>query len=135
MPADPEVDDLLADHPPEVVALAERVRAAVLEAQPQLVERVRRGWHSINYRDAAAGFVCAVFPGRDRVQLVFEHGARLPDPDGHLSGTGRQVRLLEFPAGAPVDADLVVRFLDLGGVGHARTLAAPTDDFSGAQPL
>jgi hypothetical protein len=46
------------------------------------------------------------------VQLVFEHGARLPDPEGHLSGTGRQVRTLALEAGADIDADVVVRFLD-----------------------
>ncbi len=110
---DPAVDALLADHSDAVVALAERLRAVILAAHPQFDERARPGWHSVNYRDPAAGFVCALFPGFDRVQLVFEHGARLPDPDERLSGTGRQVRALEFPVASPVDADVVVHFLDL----------------------
>jgi hypothetical protein len=107
------VEELLADHSDAVIALAQRLRAVVLEAHPQFAERARPGWHSINYRDPDAGFVCAIFPGTDRVQLVFEHGARLPDPDGRLSGTGRQVRTLEFSDEADVEADVVVRFLDL----------------------
>ncbi len=124
MPEDPTVDELLADHTDEVIDLAERLRAVVLGAHPQLIERARPGWHSINYRDPAAGFVCALFPAADRVQLVFENGARLPDPEGRLSGTGRQVRALVFPAGTEVDADVVVHFLDLavehGGVPRRR---------------
>jgi hypothetical protein len=110
---DPGVDELLADHSDAVVDLVHRLRAVVLEAHPQFVERARPGWHSINYRDPVAGFVCALFPGADRVQLVLEHGARLPDPEARLSGTGRQVRTLDFPSGAEVDADVVVHFLDL----------------------
>jgi hypothetical protein len=113
MPRDPGVEQLLAEHPDAVAATAQRVRSTLLTAHPQLEERVRTGWHSINYRDPRAGFVCAIFPGADRVQLVFEHGARLPDPGGRLSGTGRQVRTLEFRDEGDVEPDVVVHFLDL----------------------
>jgi hypothetical protein len=110
---DAEVADLLADHPGEVADVAQHVRAAVLGAQPQLAEAVRRGWHSINYRDPAAGFVFAIFPTADDVQLVLERGAELPDPDGRLTGSGKQVRMLVFPPGAEVDDDVVARYLEL----------------------
>jgi hypothetical protein len=119
VPTDPEADDLLSEHPEAVVATAQRLRTVLLEAHPQLEERVRRGWHSINYRDPVAGFVCAVFPTADRVQLVFEHGARLPDPEGRLSGTGKQVRTLDLTAPEEVDAAVVATFLD-----HAVELGA-----------
>ncbi|SET69816.1 DUF1801 domain-containing protein [Geodermatophilus poikilotrophus] len=119
MPTDPEADDLLSEHPEAVAATAQRLRTALLEAHPQLEERVRRGWHSINYRDPVAGFVCAVFPTADRVQLVFEHGARLPDPEGRLSGTGKQVRTLDLSAPEEVDVAVVATFLD-----HAVELGA-----------
>ena len=113
MPGDPLVEDLLAEHSADVAELARRVRAAVVGAHPDLVERVRRGWHSINYRDPAAGFVCAIFPTRDTVQLVFERGAELPDPDGLLTGSGRRVRMLVFATPTDIDEDVVGRFLDL----------------------
>ncbi len=119
MPTDPEADDLLSEHPEAVAATAQRLRTVLLEAHPQLEERVRLGWHSINYRDPVAGFVCAVFPTADRVQLVFEHGARLPDPEGRLSGTGKQVRTLDLTAPDEVDAAVVATFLD-----HAVELGA-----------
>ena len=119
MPRDPEADDLLNEHPEAVAATAQLLRTVLLDAHPQLEERVRRGWHSINYRDPVAGFVCAVFPMADRVQLVFEHGARLPDPDRRLTGTGRQVRALDLGAADEVDPEVVGTFLD-----HAVELGA-----------
>jgi hypothetical protein len=113
VPRDPDADDLLTEHTDAVAATAQRLRTVLLDAHPQLEERVRRGWHSLNYRDPEAGFVCALFPTADRVQLVFEHGARLPDPERRLSGTGRQVRSLELTDAEDVDADVVTTFLDL----------------------
>jgi len=124
MPRDDDAEDLLSEHPDVVAATAQRLRAVLLDAHPQLEERVRRGWHSINYRDPVAGFVCAVFPTADRVQLAFEHGARLPDPDRRLSGSGRQVRSLEVTAPDEVDPEVVGAFLDhaveLGAARRAR---------------
>jgi len=113
MPRDPGTERLLAEHTDAVAATAQRLRSTLLAAHPQLEERARSGWHSINYRDPAAGFVCAIFPGLDGVQLVFEHGARLPDPEGRLGGSGRQVRALEFRGAADVEPEVVVHFLDL----------------------
>ncbi len=112
MPRDDDAEDLLSEHPDVVAATAQRLRAVLLDAHPQLEERVRRGWHSINYRDPVAGFVCAVFPTRESVQLVFERGADLPDPDGLLTGSGKQVRMLVFRCVDDVDEDVVARYLD-----------------------
>jgi len=119
VPRDDDAEDLLSEHPDAVAATAQRLREVLLDAHPQLEERVRRGWHSINYRDPLAGFVCALFPTADRVQLVFEHGARLPDPERRLSGSGRQVRALDLTAPDQVDAEVVGTFLD-----HAVELGA-----------
>lgn len=112
VPHDPEVDALLAEHTPEVAAAARRVRAAVLHGGPHLTERVRYGWHSVNYRDQAAGFVCAIFPSADRVELVFERGVLLPDPRGLLGGSGRRVRSLVYRDASEVDDAVVQEFLD-----------------------
>ena len=112
MTGTPELDELLADHPDHVAAALVRLRQVLLEGQPSLVERVRPGWHSVNFHDPVAGFVCALFPFADRVQLVFERGALLPDPHHRLGGTGRQVRTLEFSAPEDVDAEVVLEFLD-----------------------
>ncbi len=124
MPRDPAAEPLLADHPDDVVATAQRLRDVLLSAQPDLTERARTGWHSINYTHPDAGFVCALFPAADRVDLVFEHGALLPDPQRRLTGTTRQVRTLPVPAGGSPDEAAVVELLDaaveLGAARRAR---------------
>jgi hypothetical protein len=107
-----DVTALLAEHGDDVVGLILRLRTVLLDGHPQLVEGVRTGWHSINYRDPDAGFVCALFPMADHVQQVFERGA-LPDPYRRLTGTGRQVRALEFTTGSDVDPAMVLDYLDL----------------------
>src|SRR3712207_7780212 len=113
MPRDPGAEILLAGHPEAVIATAQRLRDLLLEAHPDLTERARPGWHSLNYAHPAAGFVCALFPAAERVDLVLEHGAALPDPEGRLTGTGRQVRVLPFPAGVDVHPSVGVEFIDL----------------------
>ena len=112
VPRDPAAEQLLADHPEDVAATAQRLRDVLLAAHPDLTDRARPGWHSLNYSHPRAGFVCALFPGADRVDLVLEHGARLPDPEHRLTGSGRQVRTLPVRPADGVDADLVVEFLD-----------------------
>jgi len=113
MTRDPGGEALRPDHGDAVAEAARRLRGVLLNARPDLVERVRTGWHSVNYRDPAAGFVCAIFPTTDTVQLVFERGAQLPDEDGLLTGTGKQVRMLVFRTADDVDEDVVSRYLDL----------------------
>jgi hypothetical protein len=109
----PELDELLAEHPDEIADVVLRLREVLLAGRPDLSERVRPGWHSVNFHDPAAGFVCALFPLADRVQLVFERGALLPDPHHRLGGTGRQVRTLDFAWVDDIDAEVVLEFLDL----------------------
>lgn len=123
MTGNPELDALLADHPEAVADLVRRLREVLLEGQPSLMEPVRPGWHSVNFHDPVAGFVCALFPQADRVQLVFERGALLPDPHQRLGGTGRRVRTLEFTASEDVDAEVVMEFLDLAVDVGARSRA------------
>ena len=120
-----EVDGLLADCSDQVALTVRRLRRVLLEGRPDLVEKVRSGWRSLNYHDPVAGFVCAVFPQRDTVSLVFEHGARLPDPHGVLTGDGRRVRSMTFARPDDVRPAVVLEYLDNAAeIGAA--LRAPT---------
>jgi hypothetical protein len=74
--------------------LAAWVREAVLAADPDLVERVYRGWRGVGFRHPDAGYVCGIFPREDGVELLFERGASLPDPEGILRGDGTQTRFV-----------------------------------------
>jgi DNA transformation protein len=101
--------DILRPFPPAVRALAGRVRAVVKRAAPTLGEVPYPGWKAIGFRHEEAGYVCGVFPTREGVRLIFEHGAALDDPDGMLEGKGRvrQVRYVTMLK----DADVRVRAL------------------------
>ena len=89
-----EVLSYLRDEYPDAAELAAWVRRGVLVADPDLSERVYRGWQGIGFRHPEAGYVCGIFPRGARVELLFEHGASLVDPDGLLGGTGTQTRTL-----------------------------------------
>ena len=88
----PPVHGFLSERDPEARELALWLRDVVLAAEPDLAERVYPGWDGIGYRHPDAGYVCGIFPRDDGVRLLFEHGARLDDPDGLLEGQGSQTR-------------------------------------------
>jgi hypothetical protein len=70
------------------------VREAVLAGEPDLTERVYRGWHGIGFWYPDAGYVRTIYPREQEqaVRLLFEHGVRLDDPEGLLEGAGTQTR-------------------------------------------
>ena len=89
-----EALDYLRSEHGHAYGLAAWVREAVLAADPDLTERVYRGWRGVGFRHPEAGYVCGIFPHDDGVDLLFEHGASLPDPDGILRRGGTQTRVL-----------------------------------------
>jgi hypothetical protein len=88
--------EFLAERHPEALELALWLREAVLAAEPDLVERVYRGWDGIGFRHPDAGYLCA--PRAGDVRLLFEHGTRLHDPEGLLEGEGTQTRYVTVRA-------------------------------------
>jgi hypothetical protein len=79
---------------PEAAELALWIREAVLRSDPDLSERLYHGWRGVGFRHPEAGYVCGLFPAGKRVDLLFEHGATLPDPEGVLKGEGSQTRVM-----------------------------------------
>jgi hypothetical protein len=91
---DDEAATYLREEHPAAADLAIWTRDAVRAADPDLTERVYRGWHGVGFRHPDAGYVCAIYPKDDRVELLFEHGASLADPEGVLEGSGTQTRAI-----------------------------------------
>lgn len=89
-----EAADYLRHYHPGQAELALWTRDVLLAAEPDLEQRVYRGWQGVGFHDAEAGYVCALFPRTEALMLSFEHGASLPDPEGLLTGDGDQVRAL-----------------------------------------
>jgi hypothetical protein len=76
--------------------LAEQLRKLIKETVPQAVERPYPGWRAIGYRHPDAGYFCGLFPLADRVDVAFEFGVLLPDPNAMLEGEGKQVRYVRI---------------------------------------
>lgn len=108
-PIPPEA--FLEGFPPPMAAIAERLRGIVRATFPDVIERVRPGWHLIGYDLPAdrpgrrTTYVAYIAPEPIHVHLGFEHGWAMRDPRGLLQGQGitRQVRWLTFVPGDPVD--------------------------------
>lgn len=111
MPRRARPEDILAGHAPAVVETAERLRALVRRVVPDAEERAYPGWRGIGYRHPVAGYFAGVFPREDHVRLLFEHGARLPDADGVLTGDGSRTRYVVVRPGEPVPEKAIGRLL------------------------
>lgn len=101
-----EVLAYLRERHASLYKLAAWTRAEVRAADPDFTEHIYRGWDGIGFRHPEAGYVCAVYPREERVELLFEHGASLVDPEGLLTGSGTQTRVYPItePTGEARDA-------------------------------
>ena len=95
-----------------------------MEAAPEATEHGYPGWHGIAYRHPVAGYICGIFPQKDHVRLLFEHGQQLPDPAGMLTAGGTQTKwmsLSEIDAivEAPI-AELVESAVAFGAMNRKR---------------
>jgi hypothetical protein len=88
------LEELLAEHRPEIAELAERVINHVDQSGPWSEMRVYAGWHGVGFHHAELGYVIGVFPGESSVRVLFEHGNLLGEAP-FLSGTG-QTRFVDF---------------------------------------
>lgn len=89
-----EANKFLQGYDTEVRDLALRVRELVLKTVPTAEEKVYTGWGTIGYshRGGMKSQFCAISPQRDRVNVYFNRGAELSDPEHLLEGTGKYMR-------------------------------------------
>lgn len=62
-------------------------------------------------RDEQAGYFCGIFQ-TDRVRLLFEHGASLPDPEGLFTGGGTRTRHIDLRSGETVQTEGIRALID-----------------------
>jgi len=109
-PLPPEA--ILAVAPVPLQRIANELRDVVRTTFPEVIERVRPGWHLIGYDlkvDGRRKPVYFAYVGAEaiHVHLGFEHGWAMRDPRGMLQGVGitKQVRWLTFEIGDAVDRE------------------------------
>ena len=91
--------------------MVDRLRKIVFEISPDASEKANMGWRSISFQDPKMGYFCGIFPFEDRVELIFEFGVLLPDPEGILQGNARQVRYLSFHEPREIRIGITENFL------------------------
>lgn len=138
----PSIEEFLLDYPPAWGPVVGRLRALIREVVPEVQEAVVPGWKLIGYRAHApvssealeltgaasksarasskgsrGRYFCFVAPQASIVRLGFEHGILMRDPHGVLTGTGTQVRQVDFTGlQSPEISDAVLKEVILEGL-------------------
>lgn len=81
-------------YPTAIAVLTNDLRNLVADVAPQAREAINLELNCIRYSHARCGYFCGLFPQLHSVQVVFEFGVLLPDPEGTLEGDGPHVRFV-----------------------------------------
>ncbi len=105
----------LAPYSPQVSSLALALREVVLEEAPEAIESLVNGYavaigFSFTGKPLKDGF-CHIVTYTTHVNLGFNRGAQLPDPDSILQGSGKLIRHIRIRNHEDLDRPLVRRFL------------------------
>ncbi|HTB98872.1 MAG TPA: DUF1801 domain-containing protein [Terracidiphilus sp.] len=127
-PPDRRLLDSLARYSPQIAHLALALREIVLEQAPEAMESLVDGYavaigFSFTGKPLKDGF-CHVVAYKHCVNLGFNRGALLADPEGALEGTGKLMRHLRIHNHDELDRPLVRRFL-AAAIGQVAGPAAP----------
>ena len=101
-----EAKAFLADYSKEIQKIAWKVRELIFDVTPDIAEMVYPQMKVIRYGvdgNRMAGLVYGLMPAKSWVSLGFMHGTSLPDPDGLLEGTGKNLRHIKFRTVEAVD--------------------------------
>jgi hypothetical protein len=104
-------EQFLTGYPPQIQELAHRARELVKLSVVGVDEQVYTGWRLIGYRVKTPGqsgrsrgaYFCFIAPGTESLQLGFEYGVLLSDPNSLLEGDGKQVRYVAIAAATDFD--------------------------------
>jgi hypothetical protein len=105
----------LASYDPHVSELTLALRDVVLEEAPDAIESIIKGYavaigFSFTGKPLKDGF-CHVVTYSSHVNLGFNRGALLPDPNGVLQGKGKLIRHITIRKQNELDRPLVRRYL------------------------
>jgi len=94
---DPRVDDYIDKLPDWQQRVCQQVRELVRDADPEVVETIKR---SVQPYFVLDGNICALLATKDHVNVFLYDGGIVPDPDGIITGghdnkTGRTAAIYE----------------------------------------
>jgi len=114
-PPDRTLIRYLASYDPQVSSLALAVREVVLEEAPEARESISKGYavsigFSFTGKPLKDGF-CIIATHSRYVNLLFNRGTSLPDPNRVLEGTGKTMRHIKINNEADLDRPYVRRYI------------------------
>ena len=123
----PDLRRFLAPYDPAIARLFLAARAAVLEAAPDASELVYDAYNAVaeafTFSDRLKEAFCHVAAYPKHVNLGFNRGAALPDPERLLAGRGARIRHVRVTAAEDVTRP-AVRSLVRAAVEEGRECAA-----------
>jgi hypothetical protein len=128
-PAPAALEEFLAPYGPDVTRLFLAARRAVLARAPDAVELIYDAYNAVSaaytFSERLKEAFCHVAAYRCYVNLGFNRGAALPDPEGLLVGTGASIRHVRISTAAELKRPAVQRLL-LAAVEQGLSLAPAT---------
>jgi hypothetical protein len=121
-PVSKELKGFLAPYDSSVVAVALATRSLVLRDAPRAIELLYDAYNAVamgySFTGRPSEAFCHIAVYNRWVNLGFNWGADLPDPDGLLVGSGHRIRHLRMQSLADVERPFVRRFLE-GAIARA----------------
>jgi len=114
-PPERKLLDCLAGYDPHISGLTLALREVVLEEAPEAIESIVKGYavaigFSFTGKPMKDGF-CHVVAYAGRVNLGFNRGATMPDPNRVLEGTGKAIRHMTIHSMEDLDRPHLRRYL------------------------
>src|SRR5262245_38899842 len=119
----------MARYSPEVATLARAALAKLRERLPGAIEMVYDNYNALvvgfgpTERPSEAVLSIALYPRW--ATLFFLHGARLPDPQRRLKGSGKRVRQIRLEAETTLDEPAVQALIDAAIARSAKPFDGP----------
>jgi hypothetical protein len=113
--AERQLGEFIAKFKPEHRRLIRAVRKALRRLLPAAHELAYDNYNFfvIGYSptERPSDAIVSIAAGANGVGLCFIHGARLPDPEGLLLGSGRQTRFIRLPSAAVLSLPAVAALI------------------------
>lgn len=114
-PPDRRLLSYLAPYDPHIADLTLALRDIVLEAAPEAIESLSKGYavaigFSFTGKPLKDGF-CHIVTYPTHVNLGFNRGALLPDPHGVLAGSGKAIRHITIRNQSELERPFLRRYL------------------------
>jgi hypothetical protein len=109
-----EIEQFFASYNPQVQELAWKLREVILSVMSNSVEQLDVSANLIGYGTDRTykGLICGITLHKAHVNLMFAKGTSIPDPEGLLTGTGKQARHVKIQDMQEIDTPGIRALLD-----------------------